>query len=541
MTSSSGSNSSGSYSTIVGGYGNQTLYDSFQFIGGGVENETDNDYTTLVGGNLNYVQGLGSFLGGGTDNKSRGTDAAVTGGTYNTLNSCDFCFIGGGGENSADGAGDVIAGGGIDSAIHTVGNVGGGISSSILGGAGNAATGDYSTVGGGSLNAATGSYSAIPGGYSNDASGQYSFAGGSSATAAAEGAFVWADSQGNRLISNTANEFKVRAGGGFVLLSSTSSPTVIVSSGSLLISTSPSAASAVPNLFISSTDGNVGLGTTRPGSTLDVSGSAQFGSGARKSTFTATPGGAIYALYLSTGLSITNGYLKLPPGGGIQFGDNSISTTANSGGGSGNVTASGDNAFTGKNTHAGEEILLSGSTLTATLGTYCAGIQCLVGHSSGTADSFSFAISSGAAQTYSLDVSVHFTSGTTSNPGQIYCNINNDGTPSHYYQAGLSYPDPYNWHSTTFGIWYLGSCGGGAVNGGTTGDIVQSHLTITTWGNGNIMSHTGTWSETCQSRSYVEQGTLGGQYFGSAPWTIKCYPVSTLGWEYDATLYKTGK
>ena len=53
--------------------------------------------------------------------------------------------------------------------------------------------------------------------------------------------------------------------------------------------------------------GDVGINTTAPATKLDVNGSAQFGSGATKSTFTATPGGATYALYTSSGIRIAAG------------------------------------------------------------------------------------------------------------------------------------------------------------------------------------------------------------------------------------------
>ncbi|MEI7529159.1 MAG: hypothetical protein WCK76_09455, partial [Elusimicrobiota bacterium] len=79
--------------------------------------------------------------------------------------------------------------------------------------------------------------------------------------------------------------------------------------------------------------GNVGIGTTAPAAKLDVAGSAQFGAGVLKSTFSATPDGTTYALYLSTGLNLA--------AGGVRWADGTISTTAGSGGGDnlGNHTA----------------------------------------------------------------------------------------------------------------------------------------------------------------------------------------------------------
>ena len=70
--------------------------------------------------------------------------------------------------------------------------------------------------------------------------------------------------------------------------------------------------------------GNVGVGTTSPDATLDVNGSAQFGSGATKSTFTATPGAGTYALQLSSGMTLPQG----ATGVGIRWADGTTSTTA---------------------------------------------------------------------------------------------------------------------------------------------------------------------------------------------------------------------
>lgn len=80
--------------------------------------------------------------------------------------------------------------------------------------------------------------------------------------------------------------------------------------------------------------GKAGFGTSNPATNLEVEGDAQFGSGVAKSTFTASPGAATYALRLSSGITIANGGpINLTNGGFIQFADGSISTTATSGAG----------------------------------------------------------------------------------------------------------------------------------------------------------------------------------------------------------------
>lgn len=71
------------------------------------------------------------------------------------------------------------------------------------------------------------------------------------------------------------------------------------------------------------TNGNVGVRVLSPVTTLDVGGSAQFGSGVLKSTFSATPGASTYALALSSGLSLSGG-----SGVGIVWADGTRSTTA---------------------------------------------------------------------------------------------------------------------------------------------------------------------------------------------------------------------
>jgi hypothetical protein len=213
------------------------------------------------GGSGNRASGNFSFIGSGRGNQVYGYETAIAGGILNSVNG-DHGFVGGGRENGAVQYG-VVTGG----YQNTAGVAG--------------------TVGGGTHNNASGVNSTIPGGYNNSANGAYSFAAGYSASAAAPGSFVWSDSE-NVLISNTTNEFRIRAGGGYVFLSTPTAPTVIVSNGAILISTSALAATAVPNIFISSVNGNIGLGTNNPGTKLDVNGAAQFGANATKSTFSAS-------------------------------------------------------------------------------------------------------------------------------------------------------------------------------------------------------------------------------------------------------------
>ena len=112
----------------------------------------------------------------------------------------DFGTVSGGAYNIAgDNAGTVS-----DKGYATVG-----------GGSDNKASGKFSVVGGGSNNTGSGDYSIIPGGLSNKALGEYSFAAGRRAIAAHPGSFVWGDSTDEDLTTTAANEFRVRAKGGF--------------------------------------------------------------------------------------------------------------------------------------------------------------------------------------------------------------------------------------------------------------------------------------------------------------------------------------
>lgn len=91
-----------------------------------------------------------------------------------------------------------------------------GMSAFVGGGDSNLASGDYSTVAGGDTNMASGLASTVAGGNQCIAAGDYSFAGGYLAQATHLGSFVWADYDFDRPVnSNTNNQFKVRARGGF--------------------------------------------------------------------------------------------------------------------------------------------------------------------------------------------------------------------------------------------------------------------------------------------------------------------------------------
>jgi hypothetical protein len=153
-------------------------------------------YPTVGGGGSNEASGNCATVGGGWDNTASGATATIGGGVYNTANGAS-ATVGGGNGNNADRY------------------------ATVAGGADNQANSDYTTVGGGHYNnaggygpTASGHYATVPGGRSNTADGSYSFAAGRRAKANHQGSFVWADSADADFASTGNNQFLIRASGG---------------------------------------------------------------------------------------------------------------------------------------------------------------------------------------------------------------------------------------------------------------------------------------------------------------------------------------
>lgn len=294
-------------------------------IGGGFENLAYGERSTVCGGGANVANGIGAVVcGGGNDfaafsqggNAASGEAASVVGGVDNSAVG-DHAFIGGGFTNFIDSGTESVIGGGNTNLIQLGGwaTIGGGEANIIV------STGG--TIGGGALNTVSGQFATVPGGSQNTAAGRYSFAAGQQSSATAQGSFVWADSQNSPFVSTTVDEFRVRAEGGFVLYSTWTAPTVVVSSGAIEISTSPSALTATPNIYISSSNGYVGIGNGSPSARMDVDGDAVI-----REALTLVSTGVIlgqdtngYSLRLSSGIAT---------GGCIQYGDGSQQCTASS-------------------------------------------------------------------------------------------------------------------------------------------------------------------------------------------------------------------
>ena len=145
----------------------------------------------------------------GTGHTLTGVGASIAGGQQNTV-SGDYSFLGGGFGNTNSGQGSFLGGGSVNTVT--------GILSFLGGGERNTNNGGYSFLGGGIGNTASGLRSMVLGGERNKAQGITSFAAGTRAEALADGAFVWADSTDAVFPSTVANEFAVRATGGFRLV-----------------------------------------------------------------------------------------------------------------------------------------------------------------------------------------------------------------------------------------------------------------------------------------------------------------------------------
>jgi len=210
-------------SSIVGGDKNHIgLNHPCSFIAGGLQNTNNGDYSTIAGGQLNYIRpGLRAVIGGGGYNTiwDDAYQATIAGGLANEIgNSAQSATISGGANNTNYSDGASIGGGEYNFIRGPSGSVQGQYST-ISGGKHNSIEGnatDYSTIGGGYYNKVTqnSAYCTIPGGYLNEANASYTFAAGLQAKANNQGAFVWADSQSGDFASTADNEVAFRCGGG---------------------------------------------------------------------------------------------------------------------------------------------------------------------------------------------------------------------------------------------------------------------------------------------------------------------------------------
>ena len=121
----------------------------------GVWNESNAQFSALIGGGYNFATGPKAVVIGGVENIASGEGAYVSGGRFNLAS----------GNNSA------VSGGLSNTASQGL--------SSVSGGGNNTASGVYSSVSGGRQNTASGDYSSVSGGLSGVASGEYDWVAGS--------------------------------------------------------------------------------------------------------------------------------------------------------------------------------------------------------------------------------------------------------------------------------------------------------------------------------------------------------------------------
>lgn len=262
--------------TVFDGFSaTNSVFGDFGTVGGGWGNTAGATFATIAGGNGNSASNTAT-VGGGAVNGALGNYSTVGGGQFNFAGA-DYAAIGGGYWNEAYGT-----------------------NATIGGGTQNNAYGQGATVGGGFVNQAPGDYATIPGGNDNIASGKFTFAAGLGAVAQNDRTFVWSDGSNGLFQSAKNNAFLIHASGGVGI--GTASPSrelevqsagdteigmkstdtnghlwTIQSSGITSNSFIDASFQIIDRTFgvsrlLIATNGNVGIGTRFPGSTLDVNG-----------------------------------------------------------------------------------------------------------------------------------------------------------------------------------------------------------------------------------------------------------------------------
>jgi len=188
---------------------------------------TTNGAPNVIGGSER------NFIGPRVNGATIGGGGGTSGGpAYTNAVLADLAVVGGGGGNTIQLAAifSAIGGGqansiGQESPYSTLGGGAGNTiretsySATIAGGTYNTNFGNDSTISGGWGNTVHSDYAMIPGGQDNLADGTYSFAAGRHARAQGPGSFVWADSQDFPVYAFGANQFVLRATGGYWLFS----------------------------------------------------------------------------------------------------------------------------------------------------------------------------------------------------------------------------------------------------------------------------------------------------------------------------------
>ncbi len=161
-----GNTASGYLATVAGGQVN-VASDQSATVGGGLQNNASGGYATVGGGFLNIASGSGGYatVSGGGENTAAGYCVTIGGGWGNKA-SADGATVGGGFSDTASNQDATIGGGALNTASGLVATIGGGEL--------NTASGDHATVGGGYSNTASGYKGTICGGSRNLVDGDYS-------------------------------------------------------------------------------------------------------------------------------------------------------------------------------------------------------------------------------------------------------------------------------------------------------------------------------------------------------------------------------
>ena len=279
-------NASGGYVTLGGG-GWNTASGAYATVGGGEANTANNQHATVGGGNQNRASGARATVSGGNNNNASGFNATVAGGQADTAKAHYGGVLSGYSNLAGDQPEDtaaVVAGGWENSATHKYSFVGGGMSNTasgyfaiVGGGRANTASGFYAAVAGGQSNTASSSYATVGGGYGNVASGDRSAVGGGYGSVAsgnvATVAGGYADTVAGDYSFATGRQVRIAAAADYTFAFgrdfTTSTPNAVI--------------------FHNSVDTmRVGMGTTSPTATLDVSGSTGYDQIRMRTSYTPT-------------------------------------------------------------------------------------------------------------------------------------------------------------------------------------------------------------------------------------------------------------
>jgi hypothetical protein len=212
--------SGANYAVIAGGDSN-TAGSSYDFIGGGLNNETNGSKNVICGGKENKSTSEYSFIGGGRNNSCSKQGAIIVGGSEN-INSGNDSFIGGGGDNEIK---DSVVAGIVCGAENKVsvsdgpfigtgyGNENKGEYAGIIGGTGNKIlNGKHSFIGCGKANSITSEESAIIGTHCSITENN-SVAMGTTGRVETKYSYVWGGGTG-QTISWADNTWTARCPGG---------------------------------------------------------------------------------------------------------------------------------------------------------------------------------------------------------------------------------------------------------------------------------------------------------------------------------------